>query len=210
MKQSLFILFFTIMLGVNTQAQRNVVSGKLVYKMEVEGANAANFGDATLTVLFNPVQTRSEMVTKLGKETNVFDNKKNKGFVLKEYSGQKLMITMDADNWNERTQKLNNIPFGLGAETFQIGDYNTKAAKGVINGKEILVYYTPAYVLSNTNYINGFNQVPGLPIQFTLQSGNMFIKYTLVNFSQENIASSMFDEPHSGYRVMSYDDSRKN
>jgi hypothetical protein len=49
----------------------------------------------------------------------------------------------------------------------------------------------------------------GLPLEYELIQGSLKIKYTVSKISLNPVPASRFDIPKSGYREMTYDESRK-
>src|SRR4051812_1971057 len=81
-------------------AQKPINEATLTYNISVQSVDGKtdltkSLEGATLTVYLKGSQSRSDMTSALGVESNLFDSKTGKGYILKEYSGQKLMITMD-------------------------------------------------------------------------------------------------------------------
>ena len=207
-------LFF-IMLVVNggVKAQKPFVEGSLFYNIsiissETPGINSLN--GATLQVFLNPKQSRTEMKSSVGVETTVFDSKLNKGFILKEYSGQKLMISMNAANWADKNKLYESLQFTISDNRTMIGNYSCKKATGSLpDGKIFIVYFNPDITLNNRSYNNTFAQLPGLPVQYEIQSGDISFKYTLIKISYDAIPSAKFEAPKAGFRVMTYEENQQ-
>jgi len=208
-------VFLLLVFTNSAIAQKQLREGSLQYdisissdKSETPVANSLN--GATLTVYLKPALSRTEMKSTLGTETTVFDNGAGAGFILKEYSGQKLMISMNADNWSEKNKLYENLNFVISNEVVRIGDYNCKKATATLqDGKIFTVYFNPDIVISNKKYNNAFGQLQGLPVQYELQSGNLNFKYTLNKLSNDAVSQSKFDTPKSGYRVMTYEENQQ-
>lgn len=196
-------------------AQRRLTEGVLKYKISIVSAksgvaNINGFDDAELSVYLKPTSSRAEMKSSLGTESTVFNDKLNSGFILKEYSGQKLMITMTAANWDQKNRPYENLNFSISNEMTSIGSYSCKKATATMpDGKTFVVYFDPSVVIANTNYNNAFTKLPGLPVQYEIQSGDLSFKYTLTNLSYETVATTKFDAPKSGYRVMTYEENQQ-
>ena len=128
------------------KAQTSFMEGSLFYnisiiseKSETPGINSLN--GATLQVFLNPNQSRTEMKSSVGIETTVFDSKLKKGFILKEYSGQKLMISMNAANWVDKNKLYESLQFIISDERSMIGNYSCKKATASLpDGKMFIVY----------------------------------------------------------------------
>ncbi|HMJ46478.1 MAG TPA: hypothetical protein VK498_04070 [Ferruginibacter sp.] len=212
--KTLFLLLICFA-GVHVMAQRQITDGVLVYNITIESdkneAPVSNpLNGAVLTQYISLNQSRSEMKSALGTEYTVYNNRTNKGFILKDYSGQKLMITMNSDNWTQKNQFYTNLKFDISDEYFTIGEYKCKKAIAVTaDGKNFTVYFTPDIVISNSHYNNAFAQLPGLPVQYKLQSGNISFIYTLNKILYDPVAPSKYEIPKSGYRVMTYEENQQ-
>ena len=196
-------------------AQKTVSDAVMKYDISIESINgekqlSSALNGATLTIFLTKDKSRSEMVSAPGMETTVFDNKANKGFILKEYSGQKLMITTTAENWVQKNQINNQLRFETEAGDFNLAGYNCKKATATsVDGKMYTVYYDPAIVVVNKSYNNAFSQLVGLPIQYQLSSGNLIFKYTLKKLSTDMLTMTKFDAPKSGFRIMTYEENQQ-
>ena len=215
----LSILFAVVVLtffqSTDIYAQKVLTEGMLKYNISIESANgekqiAGSLNGATLSVYLTKDKSRSEMFSTPGTETAVYDNKNGRGFILKEYSGQKLMITTTAENWLQKNQVNSNLNFDLQQGTTNIGGYECKKATAKSdNGKLYTVYYDPSIVIANKQYNNAFSQLGGLPVRYELSSGNLIFKYTLTGINMDVLNSGKFEAPKSGFRVMSYEENQQ-
>ena len=211
----LSFLVATVFLSINTFAQKQLTDATIVYNLSIETRNgekqlANGLNGAVLTIFLSKDKSRTEMVSGPGTETTVFDAKAGKGFILKEFSAQKLMITTSADNWAQKNQTIKKQVFTTDESSTTIAGYNCKKASTTnTEGKNYTVYYDPTVTLANTSYNNAFPQIKGLPVQFELSSGNLVFKYTLSSYSAEAIPTAKFDAPKSGFRVMTYEENQQ-
>lgn len=210
------LLFFAAnFLVAETNAQRLVTEASLTYKISIESIETGQsapkpMGDATLSVLIKGNLSRTDMVSNLGNESTIFDNKTGKGAILREYSGQKLMITMNNDNWLQKNQVFRNLPFKTDNAEQMIAGFTSKKAVGKMeDGKDITVFYLPETQLQNLQYNNAFARLPGIPVQYQLESGNIRFTYVLASAQFDPVPSARFELPKSGYRVMSYEESQQ-
>lgn len=209
---SLFIIGFA---STQLIAQKRLTEGVLQYKISIGSSksgvsNISGFSDAELSVYLKPNSSRAEMKSSLGTESTIFNNKLNSGFILKEYSGQKLMITMTAANWDQKNSSYENLNFNVSNETTTIGGYSCKKATATMaDGKTFIVYFDPSVTIANNNYNNAFTKLPGLPVQYEIQSGDLTFKYTLTNLSYETVANTKFEAPRAGYRIMTYEENQQ-
>ena len=213
---TLFLMFgLNSFCSISLFAQKVLTEGMLKYSISIESSNGEKqisgaLNGATLSVYLTKNKSRSEMVSNPGTETTVFDNKSGRGFILKQYSGQKLMITTTAENWAQKNQVNTGLNFETQPGTTNIAGYVCKKAVAKSNnGKLYTVYYDPFILIENKQYNNAFSQLAGLPIQYELSSGNLIFKYTLAGLNMDILNSSKFDSPKSGFRVMSYEENQQ-
>ena len=212
-KIGLVVLFFASV--NNIYGQKQFSEGTLTYSISIqsdktEAPVSNSLNGAELNLFIKPFQSRSEMKSTLGTETNVYDNRSGKGFILKEYSGQKLMITVNKENWAQKNQWNDNMKFITSNDLENIAGYKCKKAVGAtLDGRSFTVYFAPDIIVTNKKYNNSFEQLPGLPVQYELKSGNLIFKYTLSNISYDPVASVKFDAPKAGFRIMSYEENQQ-
>jgi hypothetical protein len=209
------LLFVVSLISGIAIGQKQFAEGSLLYnisisssKSQVATSNALN--GATFHIFLRPTQSRTEMTTTLGCETTVFDSKTAVGFILKEYSGQKLLISLNGANWKEKNMFNENLKFDISDEFFQIGDYKCKrATTKSTEAKRFTVYFNPEIVIVNKQYNNAFSQIPGIAVQIEMQSGDMNYKYVLSKMSYDLVSGSKFESPKAGYRTMTYEEGQK-
>lgn len=195
-------------------AQKQVNEVTLNYKISIESSGktqvGSNLDGASYTVYIKGGESRSEMLSSLGAESNLYDSKSGKGFILKEYSGQKLMITLTRDNWAQKNQYFQSMNFNIDNAEQTIAGFKCKKATAKTNdGKTVVVYYMPDVTTANKDYNNAFKQLPGIPVQYELESGKLKFTYTLTGISYDPVSESKFDVPKSGFRVMTYDENQQ-
>jgi GLPGLI family protein len=209
----LIVLFFLNTLIV--RGQKVMSEGTLVYNMSIQtGSNEPNMADmldgATTTIYIKNSQTRSEMLSGLGSESTIHDSKTGTGVILKDYSGQKLMISLTKDDWEKKNKKYEEITYETTNETSVIAGYNCiKAIAKLKDGTSFVVYYSPDLKVANKEYDYPFKTLPGLAMQYEWQSGKMKFKYTLSKINFDPVPISKFEIPKSGYRIMSFDETQK-
>ena len=199
------VLMIVSLAGFYTvQAQRTIAEATIVY--DITGQSLSG---ASTTVYIKGNNNRTDMVSSLGKETTIFNSKLNSAVILKEFSGQRLMITLTNANWKAKNNMYDNVKFETTSETKTIGAYNTKKAIATTpDGKTFDVYYTPDLVPANKGYDATFKNLPGLPVEYEIESGKMKFKYTLAKINYDPVQVSLFDFPASGYRVMTYEENQ--
>ncbi|MEJ7610230.1 MAG: hypothetical protein WKF88_03515 [Ferruginibacter sp.] len=211
-----FCTFFTALVySGEAHAQKMFNEGTLTYNISIESTKGekqvqGSLNGAVLNVMLTRDRSRTEMVSTPGTETTVFDDRSGKAFILKEYSGQKLMITMTDDNRAEKNKTNSSLKFTVDNTLTTIAGYSCKKATAVsADGKLYTVYFDPTVIPANKNYNSGFPQLPGLPVQYELQSGNLIFRHTLTKYVAESIAANKFEAPKTGFRVMSYEENQQ-
>ena len=217
MKFNLFIFLISFgLVSSSVNAQKTLAEGTLVYNMSVEtGSGAPKIADmfdgATTNINLKGPMSRTELVSSLGREATIHDASKGTGVILKDYSGQKLMITLTAQDWAQNNDKYEGIVFENTKETQKIAGFNCKKAIAKLkNGTSFTVFYTTEVNLANKSYDAQFKTLPGLPVQYEMQTGNMKLKFTLASINYNPVPASKFEIPTSGYRVLTYDETKKN
>ncbi len=203
------------LVGLFTQAQKTLNEGSLVYNISVETGSAepkmADMLDgATTTVYLKGNMSRTEMVSGLGSEATIHNGTTGSGVILKDYSGQKLMITLTQQDWEKNNKKYDGITFENSAETSVIQGFNCrKAIAKLKDGSTFTVYFTTDVTLSNKNYDYQFKTLPGLAVQYEMENAKMKFKFTLSKINYDNVPAIKFEIPKSGYRVLTYDETKK-
>lgn len=206
----------SLLFSFPSAAQKTFSEGVLVYNMTVETGSgqpkmADMFDGATTTVYLKGNMSKMELVSGLGKEATIHNASKGNTTILKEYSGQKLMITMTPAEWEESNKKFDDIAFEPTSETAAISGYKCrKVVAKSQNGTSFTVWYTPDVKVANISYDVQFKNLPGLAVQYEMTSRGMTLKFTLAKLSFESVPTSRFDIPTSGYRVMTYQETLKN
>ena len=215
MKIHRFILVISFsVLALYSSGQKTLSEGSLIYNISVETGSAepkmADMLDgATTTVFLNGNMSRTEMVSGLGSEATIHNATTGSGVILKDYSGQKLMITLTPEDWEKNNKKYDGITFENSGETSVIDGFNCRMAVAKLkDGSTFTVYYTTDVSLSNKNYDYQFKTLPGLAVQYEMQSGKMKFKFTLSKINYDSVPASKFEIPKSGYRVLSYEETK--
>lgn len=211
----IFLISFLV-LSFTAPAQKILKEGTLVYNMSVEtGSGEPKMADmldgATTTVYLKGNLSRVELVSGLGREATIHNAASGTGVILKDYSGQKLMITLSKEDWEANNKKYEGITFENTNETSIISGFSCrKAIAKLKNGTQFTVYYTTDVEIANKSYDSQFKTLPGLAVQYEMQSGKMKFKFVLASISYDAVPPSKFEIPKSGYRVMTYEETKNN
>ncbi len=215
--KSIFKIITVGTLLLNTtlvSAQRKLTEATISYDIVINTSNqtpqAADLLDGATSVIYlKGNMSRSEMISSLGTQATIVDGKTGNVTVLKEYGDQKYMIKMTAENWKESNKKSDGVVFTYYEEYKTIKDYKCQKAIGrMVDGTEFTVYFTKELIPSNMDvqYIN--KNLPGLAMQYEAKMGKMNVTYTVSSINFNPVAQSKFDLPKSGFRVMTYEESK--
>jgi len=218
MKSIRIIFPITLMLlsSALCYAQKTISEGAITYGLTIRLAgsdsSAANIlGRATITEYIKGGLSRTDMSSSLGTEATIHDTKTGSAVILKEYSGQKLMITLTKENWAARNKKFDGIIFKYdNTDSKDISGYACKKATTQLSdGTNVIVYYTTDVNVLNKEYNGMFKNLEGTPVKYEVTDGKFRYSYILSKIDFSPITSAKFDFPKSGYREMTYEESEQ-
>lgn len=210
----LIALGFMLMNSFATYAQKTISEGTITYDILVQSKNngtkaSSGLNGANTTIYLKGGLSRTDMSSSLGTETTIYNAKLGNAAILKEYSGQKLMITLTKENWEARNKKFDGITFENAAETKVIEGYNCKRAFAKLkDGSSISVYYTPDLIAMNKEYSQAFKNLSGFPMEYEVETEKLIFKYSISKIDFSPVPASKFEFPKSGYRIMTYDENK--
>lgn len=211
---NLYAILAFLLLNSGLMAQRRLTEATISYDIVINTTNekpqAADLLDgATSVVYLKSNSSRSDMISSLGTQATIVDGKTGNVTVLKEYGEQKYMITMTRENWKESNKKYEGITFAYFEEYKTIAGYNCQKAIGTLtDGSTFIVYFTRDLVPVNKDFQYLNKNLPGLAMQYEATLGNMLVTYTVSSINLNPVQQSKFDLPKSGYRVMTYEESK--
>ena len=218
MKKTTYILtaIITLLASVQLIAQtpRKLTEATISYDIVINTSNtkpqAADLLDGATSVIYlKGNSSRSEMVSSLGTQATIIDGKTGNVAILKEYGEQRYMIKMTPDNWTQSNKKYEGVTFTYFDEYKTIVNYKCQKAIGMLaDGTTFTVYFTRdlAPVNKDFQYLN--KNLPGLAMQYEATMGKMMVTYTVSNINFNPVPQVKLDTPKSGYRVMTYEESK--
>jgi GLPGLI family protein len=213
--KGLFTVVLLSGLALSGFSQKKVSEMTLVYDATVSTGSADPkladaFDGAVTTVYISGALSRLDMVSALFTSTTIHDSKANTAVVLREVSGQKLLIRLSPEDWADKNKRYQGITFTNTDETKVIAGYNTtKAIAKTADGSTFTVYYTKDIMPENKEYDYQFRSLQGLPLEYEMVRGNLKIKYTVSQINLNPVPASKFDIPKTGYRELTYQESKK-
>jgi GLPGLI family protein len=214
MKKLYSILSLALIVSITAQAQKKLTEATISYDIVIntgtDKPRAADFFDgATNTIYIKGNKSRTEMVSSLGTQATIIDAAKNNIAILKEFGEQKYLIQLTPANWKEANQKNDNVEFTYSEETKNILGYKCNKAIGKLpDGTTFVVWYTTDLVPENKDFQYVNRTLPGLAMEYESNLGNFKLTYTVSKINLSPVPAAKFDLPKSGYRVMSYEESK--
>ncbi|GJQ33901.1 MAG: hypothetical protein HBSAPP04_27400 [Ignavibacteriaceae bacterium] len=216
MKKVIYIasVFFAMEFSLSVSAQKKLTEATISYDIVINTDNkspqAADLLDgATSVVYLKGNSSRSEMISSLGTQSTIIDGKTGEVTVLKDYGEQKYMIKMNANDWKESNKKYEGVTFTFENEFKTIAGYNCQKAIGKLNDTSTFtVYFTRDLEPVNKEFQYLNKNLPGLAMQYEASLGKLKVTYTVSSINFNPVPASKFDLPKSGYRVMTYEESK--
>lgn len=217
MKNLLYIIALLAPLHLLTvlsaDAQKKMAELSLIYDYSAGSGAPGSTGAnefAVHAVYIKGSKSRSEMTSPLFSSTIIFDANTGFAVILKEVSGQKLLIRLNPENWSERSKAYEGLIFKNTAETKEIAGYKCiKAVGQTKSGITLTVFYTRELIPENKDYDPAFKTLEGLPLEYELTNGDIRIRYRINKINLNPVPASKFDIPRTGYREMNYEESKK-
>jgi hypothetical protein len=193
--------------------QKKVSELTLIYDYSVvrpDSSAKSPAENAIHTIYIKGKKCRSEISNSLFSSTTIYDGSTGFGVILKEVSGQKLLIRLNPENWTERSAQYEGIVYKNTTETKEIAGYKCIKAIGTSHsGATITVYYTRDLIPETREYDPYFRTLDGLPLEYEFANGKVRIRYRVSRMNFNPVPESKFDIPRSGYREMNYEESKK-
>jgi GLPGLI family protein len=215
MKEKSLILFVLLLFFfVPLLAQKKISEGSIVYNVVVNTNDpdpklADGFDGATNTIYIKGKLSRSELVSVFGTQSTIVDGRTGKVDVLKEYGEKKYIIRMTPSDWIEANQKYDSVTFTYQDEYKTIAGYNCRKAIGKLkNGESFIVYYTTELIPENQNFQYSNRTLPGLALEYESNLGKNKVIFSASKISFDPVPASKFDLPKTGFRVMTYKESK--
>lgn len=186
------------------------ISYDVVINTDNKSPQAADLLDGATSIIYlKGNSSRSEMISSLGTQSTIIDGKTGNVTILKDYGEQKYMIKMTADNWKESNKKYEGVTFTFEDEYKIIAGYKCQKAIGKLSDTSTFtVYFTRDLEPINKDFQYLNKNLPGLAMQYEASLGKLKVTYTVSSINFNPVPASKFDLPKSGYRVMSYEESK--
>lgn len=213
-KQIYFFPFALLLFTLTAFGQKRLTEATISYDIVINTSNstphAADLLDGATSVIYlKGNSSRSEMISSLGTQATIIDGKTGDVTIVKDYGDQKYMINMTAVNWKQSNRKYDGISFTFFPEFKMIAGYNCQKAVGrLLDSSSFTVYFTKELLPVNKDFEYLNKNLPGLAMQYEASIGKLLVTYTVANINFNPVPQAKFDLPKSGYRVMTYEESK--
>lgn len=197
---------------VNTA--RRLSEATITYSVHIRTENteprAADLLDGAInTVYLKGNMSRSDLSSSLGKQSTIVDAKAGLATVLKEYGEQRYMIHMTPAEWKSSNQAYDSVHYQFTGITKQIAGYMCEQAIGTwLNGTSYVVFFTRSLQPVNHEFQYLNRNLPGLALEYQAKMGKNELTYQATKIDFDPVPHTLFDLPESGYRVMTYEESK--
>jgi GLPGLI family protein len=211
----IFTLFALLTGSFEMKAQRRLTEATISYDILINTSStkpqAADLLDGATSIIYlKGNSSRSEMISSLGTQATIIDGKTGNVAILKEYGEQRYMISLSPDNWKQSNEKYDGVTFTYENDFKTIAGYNCQKAIGKLkDGTTFTVYFTKELMPVNKDFQYLNKNLPGLAMQYEANIGKMVVTFTVSNINFNLVPQAKLDFPKSGYRVMSFEESRQ-
>jgi GLPGLI family protein len=205
-------LSLLIIVGLQADAQKRISDFSIVYDNMTTDykLREAKPITGTTSIYVKGNMSRFETLSQSFSSTTIFNGTTGYGAILREVSGQKILIHLNQQDWHQINAEDERITFTITEETKTIAGYKCIRANGkTSDGSTFSVYFTSELVVDNADYSPKFKNLSGLPLEYELTKGNYSIKYSVAKINLNPVPESKFDLPKIGYREMTYEESKK-
>jgi GLPGLI family protein len=196
------------------KAQKKLTEATITYDIVINTNNttpkAADLLDGAVSIIYlKGNSSRSELVSSLGTQSTVIDGKTGNVTILKDYGEQKYMISLTPAEWKLSNKKYEGVTFTFENEFKVIAGYNSQKATGKLaDGSTFTVYFTRDLLPANKDFQYLNKDLPGLAMQYEANLGKQKVTYTVSSVNFTPVPAAKFDLPKSGYRVMTYEETK--
>ncbi len=214
MKNIVCIFLLLAVFSTASYSQKKLTEATISYDIVINTNNttpqAADLLDGAVSIIYlKGNSSRSEMISSLGTKSTIIDGKTGNVTVLKDYGEQKYMISMSPAEWKASNKKYEGSTFTYEDEYKTIAGYNCQKAVGKLaDGGTFTVYFTKELVPVNKDFQYLNKNLPGLAMQYEAVMGKQKVTYTVSSINFNLVPAAKFDLPKSGYRVMTYEETK--
>lgn len=205
------ILLFAVTIFLSSCAvfqggsKSSTFEGKIKYQIDLQDNNLPPEALATMpttsTVYVKGSKSLTEMISTMLSRKTIKDAETMTATTLLEVLGQKFAIAQSKEELMEQSQEAPKLEFTENTKT--ILDYEAKEVLVTPkDGETYSVFYTPEIVVENHNFDSPvFSKINGLPLEFSIHSEQLKMKFTVTEIERKKISDEMFIIPEGFQKV---------
>ncbi|MFM8709790.1 MAG: DUF4412 domain-containing protein [Sphingomonadales bacterium] len=194
--------------GVTLQAQRRLSEATLVYKVLMLEADSLTqdsrvVEEAVSTCYLKGANSRTDLVTSVGRQSTIFISKSAQVVLLKEYGNQRYLSRLTRTQWEQSNKRYRDARVELSADTLRIKGYRCSKALITLSDSSVYsIWYTHELQPLNKEFLPFAGVVPGLVLSFETLLGGSLVRYEIDQIAMAPVPQMLFDIPESGYRLL--------
>lgn len=195
-------------------SQRVLSEATVRYSILLQSGADSTYQDlikgATHTCYIKGPNSRLDLETSMGKQSTILQGKTGTVVLLKEYGSQHYLIRLTPAQWEEVNANYNNSKLELVADTTTIMGYPCqKALVTTQDGTTYAIWYTKSLIPAYREFQQMGKTLPGLMMEYEAKLGSLKVRYSIAQLLINPVPQAMFDIPTSGYRLLSYEESKR-
>jgi len=205
------IQFFVLLLvSISAFSQRRLTEATIRYSISL-----ADTTDSSLNELFNSAQytchlkginSRTDLVTGMGKQTTLLLGKSGTAVLLKEFGSQRYLTRLTSPQWNALNQKYEDNKLEITGDTTRLlGFLCKKAIITLQDGTQHEAWFTTELVPVYRDFQLMAKKLPGLLMQYEANIGANHVIYRIMEINYNPVPQALFDIPTSGYRLLDFE-----
>lgn len=206
------LVIITFVFGLCAQAQKRFSEGTMQFTVREIDGSGLHESEVRGICLFKGAHYRSTLTNASGSANVVFDAREGAGAVHYDYGGQRIMVNLDREKWQDKNifLKPRDLHFEKLQDTLTILGFLCQAAKAVMSDSSVLkIYYTEEIVPENTDVEWQFSQINGLTLAVQLIAKDKTLELKTNQISFDPVPIQKFDISSNGYRLLDYWESKK-
>jgi hypothetical protein len=159
--------------------------------------------EAVSTCYLKGANSRTDLITSVGKQSTIFISKSPQVILLKEYGNQRYLTRLTRAQWEQSNNRYRDARIELKTDTLRIKGYRCfKALISLADSSVYSMWYTTELVPLNREFLPLAGAVPGLIMSFETLLGGSKVRYDIDQIVMAPVPQLLFDIPESGYRLL--------
>lgn len=200
----ILIAVFSIQFAYSQKTFEGSITFAIEYGALPDVPGIENMLPSEMTVYMKDKKSRIEQLlgTSGGKNIVVYDHENKMAFVAMDMMGQKMLINVDEESFQENIEKSKDAEVEYFEEYKEILGYKCQKAVIRSSGNSITVFFTDKI----PNYMNQeLMNLKGMPIQYEISQNGIEMKMTATKIDRSSVPADSFVKPE-GYQEMELSD----